>query len=128
MNKTKNCRNTIQKQLIFEAVYALHNHPSADEIYEQVLNAAPNISKATVYRNLSLMSESGEVLKIAVPNASDRFDFNTMPHYHMLCTGCGRVFDVKTDALDIMEKVNGSEDFEITGYSLLFEGKCSCCR
>ncbi len=128
MNDAKNCRNTIQKQLVIEAVNAMQNHPSADEIYEQVIKNAPNISKATVYRNLSHLSESGEVLKIAVPNASDRFDFNTMPHYHMLCNECGRIFDVSVDDFDIMKNVNCDENVEITGYSLLFEGRCHLCR
>ncbi len=127
MDTAKYCRNTIQKQLIFEAVCALHNHPSADEIYDKVLRSAPNISKATVYRNLSLMSESGEVLKISVPNASDRFDFNTKEHYHMLCVKCKRIFDVKTKPLDIMGKVD-KDELEIIGYELLFKGKCAECK
>lgn len=127
MDTAKCCRNTIQKHLIFEAVCALHNHPSADEIYEQVLKSAPNISKATVYRNLSLMSASGEVLKISVPNASDRFDFNTKEHYHMLCSKCKRIFDVETKPLDIMQKVEANK-LCITGFTLLFDGVCEKCK
>lgn len=127
MKEEKVCRNTIQKQLVMQAVNELCNHPSAEEIYEQILKTAPHISKATVYRNLANLCESGEILKICVANSSDRFDFNNSPHFHMQCNECKRVFDVNFDELD-MSKVCCDAGFEITGYSLLFEGKCNCCK
>ena len=47
-------RNTIQKQLVLEAVAQLHNHPTAEQVYAQVVKEHPTISKATVYRNLEM--------------------------------------------------------------------------
>ena len=45
-------RNTIQKDLILNAVNQLHNHPTAGDIYEFIHKDHPNIGKGTVYRNL----------------------------------------------------------------------------
>ncbi len=128
MNKEKLCRNTIQKQLVIDTVNELHTHPSAEEIYNAVVEKAPHISKATVYRNLAHLSEIGEILKIEVPNASDRFDFNTKPHHHMKCTMCGRLSDVEfSKELDVMGNAKSVMGDTLTGYQLLFAGVCKSC-
>ena len=125
-NLNSNKRNTIQKQLIIDTVRAMHNHPSADEIYSEIAKLAPNISRATVYRNLALLSQNGDILRIQIPNASDRFDFNVSIHYHLLCGNCGRIFDLVTAPLDIIGSVK-SDNCSVDGFSLLFTGLCENC-
>ena len=56
-----NSRNTIQRQLVLSAVRQLQNHPTADEVYQEVQKNCPTISRATVYRNLKLLAEEGEI-------------------------------------------------------------------
>ena len=112
------CRNTIQKQLVIEAVQNLKNHPSADEIYEEVAKRLPHISKGTVYRNLNLLAENGEVLRIPVANDSDRYDFYSSKHSHFRCTKCGKVYDIQIPLRIDLEKTV-MDGFEIKGYELL---------
>lgn len=52
-------RNTIQRSLVLEAVNKLHCHATADEIYREIIKTHPHISRATVYRNLNLLSDRG---------------------------------------------------------------------
>ncbi len=120
-------RNTIQKQLVIEAVQNLKNHPSADEVYEEVVKKHPHISKGTVYRNLNLLAENGEVLRIALANASDRFDFYSSKHSHFRCTKCGRVYDIQVPLNIDLEKTI-MDGFEIRDYELLFSGTCCNCK
>ena len=87
-------RNTIQRSLVFEAVNKLQSHATADEIYEKVVTEHPNVSRATVYRNLKLLSETGYIRKIEIPGGADRFDHLCHDHCHVKCEKCGRVFDV----------------------------------
>ena len=87
-------RNTIQRALVLEAVRSLHNHPTSADVYEVVREKHPNISRATVYRNLGVLANRGEVLRVEVPNGADRYDFLNRPHYHAKCRVCGGVFDV----------------------------------
>ena len=87
-------RNTIQKKLILDSVENLKNHPTADEIYEDIANTHPTISKGTVYRNLNTMCDENAVFRVKVHNGSDRFDFNIKPHYHFECQECKKVFDI----------------------------------
>ena len=75
-------RNTIQRQIVLQAVNQMHNHPTADAIYAVIAAQHPTISKATVYRNLNQLAAQGEILRVPVPTGADHFDFNIKPHYH----------------------------------------------
>lgn len=120
-----NTRNTVQKQMILSAVKDLRTHPSADEIYAEVVKAHPSVSKATVYRNLGMMAESGEIRRVEVPNAPDRFDFKTERHEHLKCRVCGCVYDVTVPPPPMPSESDG---VRAEGYSLLYRGVCRRCR
>ena len=60
-----NNRNTIQRQLVLDTVRSMHNHPDAEQVYSEIVKEHPHISKATVYRNLNLLSEQGQIKKVA---------------------------------------------------------------
>ena len=88
----KTRRNSKQRQLVLEAVKARRDHPTADQIYLDVRARDDKISRGTVYRNLGLLSDEGQISQVRVP-AADRYDLRQDRHYHLFCTGCGRVFD-----------------------------------
>lgn len=90
---TINRRNTVQRTLILETVRELTDHPSADEIYINVLKKCPNISKGTVYRNLTLLADEGLIYRVAVANGPDRYDLTAFSHAHLRCRVCGNVYD-----------------------------------
>ena len=83
-----------QRECIKEFLMGRCDHPTADMIYTHVREEFPHISLGTVYRNLSLLSELGEIRKLSC-NGPDRFDANTMPHYHFTCKQCGQVEDLQ---------------------------------
>lgn len=121
-------RNTPQKQLVQDAVQALQNHPTADDIYEYIRGEHPGISRGTVYRNLSVLSQDGLIHKIGVPDDSDRFDFNLNPHYHVHCIRCGSVFDVDMDPVSHLEqRIRDDHGIRFLSYDILFKGICSDC-
>ena len=120
-------RNTIQRALVLEAVRSLHNHPTSADVYEVVREKHPNISRATVYRNLGVLANRGEVLRVEVPNGAD--DFLNRPHYHAKCRVCGGVFDVDMPyQSDILAKVSDAHGFAIEEHEIIFNGVCSECR
>lgn len=78
-------RNTIQKQLVLDAVFRLANHPTAEEVYAEVARSHPTVSKATVYRNLGSLSEDGLLRHIKMPGGRRPvrpYAFGT-PSHHM---------------------------------------------
>ena len=122
-------RNTIQRTLVLEAVNALQCHATADEVYEAIVKEHPTISKATVYRNLNLLSEMGEIRKMEIPGGPDRFDHRCHNHCHVRCEKCGRVFDVDMEYVSGLEKgIRDTHGFAFTGYDILFRGICPECR
>lgn len=120
-------RDTRQRRLILRAVQSRRDHPTAEQIYEDVRASDPRISHGTVYRNLSCLSEDGAINHVRVPGA-DRYDLRTEPHYHMLCVKCGSVTDVPTPYKPFLD----GETAELSGcniirHRLLFEGLCHEC-
>ena len=104
--------------------------PTADTVYMHVKKEFPNISLGTVYRNLNLLTDIGEAIKISTPDGGDRFDGTVQPHNHFLCTKCGRFLDLELDMKSIEEMnrlANDCFDGMITSSSTLFYGECSDC-
>ena len=105
-------RNTIQKQLVLDTVRRMTNHPTVEEIYERIVMEHPSVSKGTVYRNLNILAQQGEILRVQFPNAADRYDFNTRQHYHIRCRYCGKVDDVEMPYLEhLQEQPSNSKPF-----------------
>ena len=120
-------RNTLQKTLVYETVNEMHNHPTAQEIYERLHHMHPSVSRATVYRILGTLANQGKILKIALPDGADHFDFNVRPHDHLFCRECKRIGDVfcPTPKIPIPPE---TDDYLIEGYFLLYHGICGACR
>lgn len=122
-------RHTIQRSLVFEAVNKLQCHATADEVYELIAKEHPNVSRATVYRNLNSLSGTGDIRKIEMPGGADRFDHICHDHCHVKCEKCGRVFDVDMEYITGLEKnIKDDRGFSFTGYDILFRGICPDCK
>lgn len=122
-------RNTIQCTLVLETVNKLPGHVTADEIYEAIAKEHPTISRATVYRNLNRLSQTGKIRRIEIPGGADRFERWCHPHYHIKCEVCGRIFDVDMEYIPHLEyKIRDTHGFQLTGHDILFTGICPQCR
>jgi Fur family peroxide stress response transcriptional regulator len=117
-----------QRECIKEYLNASCEHPTADTVYLSVKQEFPNISLGTVYRNLNLLADLGEAVKITAPNGGVHFDGRTEPHYHFHCNKCGRVIDLQLDELNCINKAAG-ENFDgiIENHSMMFYGTCRDC-
>jgi Fur family ferric uptake transcriptional regulator len=119
---------TRQRRVILEELRKVDTHPSADEIYEIVRHRLPRISLGTVYRNLEVLSELGEIQKLELSGSLKRFDWNTKKHYHIRCVRCNRVSDAPIAPLNQLEdELYGSTVFQIIGHNLEFTGLCPTC-
>jgi Fur family peroxide stress response transcriptional regulator len=104
------------------------DHPTADTVYMHVRQQYPNISLGTVYRNLTLLSDLGEISRLNVGDGVDRFDADTTPHQHIVCTHCGCVQDVYLPETEkILEYASNFYDGVITTQTIHFRGICKDC-
>ncbi|MCR5763071.1 MAG: transcriptional repressor [Treponema sp.] len=123
-------RYSAQRDLILKIMDGNKNHPTADEIYDLARQADPHISRGTVYRNLNLLVEKGQVLRISVPNNADHYDSTLRQHYHFHCIRCNCVYDIPD--FDLSEIINVERKLSGAGYksichSIVFEGTCPNC-
>lgn len=122
-------RYSRQRQVIKDFLMTRKDHPTAETVYRNVRSVYPNISLGTVYRNLSLLADLGEIQRLRFDDGVDHFDADTSVHYHFVCTKCGEISDLKVDNLDrIMEIAGVGFDGEIRGYVTYFHGHCGHCR
>lgn len=122
-------RNTVQRQIIADALCRLANHPTADEVYEAVHAEHPSVGRATVYRTLGRLADEGTIGRVRINNGADRFDHQTFAHYHVRCVRCGRVDDVMVAELrGIDDAAAAASGYRISGHSLQFDGVCPTCQ
>ena len=120
---------TVQRRVILEALAARTDHPTADDILEDVRRRLPEVSRTTVYRVLDTLVRLGLAVRICHPGASARFDPRTERHHHLVCVQCEKVVDLHVPALSALPLPNTrSVSFAISDYSIHFRGLCGDCR
>jgi Fe2+ or Zn2+ uptake regulation protein len=120
-------RNTQQRAIVLQAVQAVDTHPTAADIYDAVHVEHPNVSRATVYRNLAVLSSQGKILHIAVPDGADRYDRRTDTHCHAICRVCGKVTDIEVSKTTPNIGIRDDHGFQVEGAQLMFTGICASC-
>jgi Fur family ferric uptake transcriptional regulator len=129
MEKPRVLKMTAQRRVILEELRIERTHPSADELYLRVRRRLPDISMATVYRNLEILSEYGLIRRLWEGSGPRRYDGVTDEHYHVTCDRCGLIGDVPLSAVNgFLNKAREVSDYDIKGYRLEFYGFCPKCR
>ena len=122
-------KHSKQRDMIKTFLMSRKDHPTADVVYMNVRQENPNISLGTVYRNLTLLADIGEIARLRVGDGVDHFDADTSPHYHFVCRECDSVSDLEMDSIDeITQKVAANFDGLIEGHFTYFYGICPHCR
>lgn len=117
-----------QRDMIKAFLMGRKDHPTADVIYMNVRQQTPNISLGTVYRNLNLLADIGEIQRLRVGDGMDHFDADISPHYHFVCTECDSVIDLEMESIDTINDVAAKGfDGKIAGHVTYFYGTCSSC-
>lgn len=119
-----------QREVIKEFLCTRCDHPTADAVYMNVRQQFPNISLGTVYRNLTLLSDIGEIMRLRVGDGMDHYDADTSAHNHFVCRQCGNVLDLDMKNIDhITETAGENFDGQIEGHVTYFYGHCgNCCK
>ena len=119
-----------KRDAILQCVRSTDAHPSADWVFEHVKEQMPDISLATVYRNLALFKDQGLITSLGTVKGVERFDGNTEPHVHFICTQCGDVQDLPE--ISVPEELNSavaqSSGGRVDNCQLSFTGICGECR
>ena len=121
-------RYSRQRELIYEAVRATDQHPTAEMVFRRLRPQNPRLSLGTVYRNLNLLADEGLLTRIPLP--VERYDACTWPHSHLRCESCGGFFDLPVEYDAEMDTLAAkmAPDVTIRRHDLIFYGLCPKCR
>jgi Fur family peroxide stress response transcriptional regulator len=123
-------RITPQRLAVLRVLAASEGHPSVERVYETVRRDFPTTSIATIYKTVHLLKQINEVLEIALPDGSNRYDGNKpFPHPHLICVRCQKIIDPNLGSLkDMTAEVADETGFDILAYRLDFFGICDDCK
>ena len=119
---------TYQRLAIYDFLDKNRIHPTVDQIYGQLHEKIPTISKTTIYNTLGMFMEKNLVIELTISGTEMHYDINVMPHHHFYCINCGTVFDIDLvcpHGNDQRSEIEGHRIDEIHGY---FKGVCKDCR
>lgn len=97
---------------------------------EEVNTALPRMGRATVYRTLKLLVDSGALCKAVMPDGSPRYSLDDVRHHHhhLVCVACGRIGEFRHPAVERMLRAMRNEiDGELVGHRLELYRRCSAC-
>ena len=120
---------TTQRKTIFEMILDRTDHPTADQVYDQVRERIHTISRTTVYRILDTLVELGLITKICHHGSAARFDPRIDQHHHLVCLHCENIIDLDEKRLnDVAWPDVRGHGFEIRDYHIHFRGVCAACQ
>ncbi len=118
-----------KRDAILNCLQQTDRHPSAEWIYDQLKSEYSDVSLATVYRNLALFKKQGLIISLGTVDGVERFDGNTAPHVHYICTHCGSILDM--NGMQVPETLcKNAADLcggQVDACQLTFTGICQEC-
>jgi len=122
-------RVTPQRMAVLDVLLHTKEHPTVEQIYEQVSAQFPTTSLATIYKTVNVLKEMGEVLELGSSDGSNRYDGNPDPHPHLICLVCNRVVDLELGGLEhLPQEVAQKTGYQIVGHQFDFFGICPSCQ
>ena len=119
-----------KRNAILECLMNTKCHPSAEMVHEMLQAEHPDISLATVYRNLALFKRQGTIMSVATVSGTERFDANTEPHVHFICSSCDAVLDLPQIQVpeSLENDVESCSGCRVSSCQLTFNGLCTSCQ
>ena len=131
---TRRCKEaglttTHQRTVIYRVLVESRDHPSPELVYERVSREIPEISRATVYKNINTFIDAAMLREVSEFHQTNRLDANLERHHHLICTSCKKVVDYQDDELDSIRASQPQPDgFQVTEYRVEVRGLCPACR
>ncbi len=108
--------------------YMMENmtHPSADTIYQALVNEFPTMSRTTVYNTLWLFVKHNAISSLDIDRSNMRFDYAESPHAHFICRQCGSIFDLPLEGENNV-KCSAGNQLHVEQMNVYYKGLCHNC-
>jgi len=117
--------------MIYEYLWENRTHPTADEIYNAIIQQIPTLSKTTIYNTLKTLGEKGLVSSITIEDNEVRYDADIAFHGHFKCTRCGALYDIDPEHIMLDKKNNVGKKIQghlVTEKQVYYKGICKKCQ
>ena len=126
--RKKGYKATPQRIAICRFALNSRDHPTAQQVYDQVRKIHPTVSLATVYKTLEVLKSLDLIQEINLPRGQARFDSYMKPHINLICLRCGNIVDLdETTATEETRKVAAAAEFKPIGQRIDVFGICKSC-
>ena len=126
--KTRNYSK--KREAILAKIRSTTCHPTAEWLYRELKEEHPDLSLGTVYRNLALFKEEGDIISVATVDGQERVDGNVAPHGHFICPTCRGVIDivVSPEYEEVFSHLEKAMGFQVDRIDFTAYGTCNTCR
>lgn len=124
--KKETTRTTIQRMRILEYLKSVHIHPTAEQVHKAAVKKLPMITLATVYRNLNLLADQGEILRLELCGEY-HYDADTSFHQHGHCRKCNHIEDFFQEEISKQALGKLKSKFKAEGVRITYDGLCAKC-
>jgi Fur family transcriptional regulator, ferric uptake regulator len=133
--RSRSLKLTQQREKIFEHAFATHEHFTAEMLHRWMTEGEAgeidkNVSRATVYRTLSLLEEGGFIGSLDSGRGELMYEhlLGHEHHDHLICRSCGKIEEFRNDEIErLQEEVAAHHGFTILHHTLKLEGHCKKC-
>ncbi|MEY2979572.1 MAG: Fur family transcriptional regulator [Prochlorotrichaceae cyanobacterium] len=125
--KGKGLRVTPQRFAVYANLLHRQDHPTADQILQDLNGDAPRSSQATVYSALQTLQQAGLIREVLLESGVCRYDANVEPHHHFRCRGCGTIVDLPWQSFPALDLSPLSPQVEADSYEIFVQGQCDRC-
>ena len=123
---------TPQRIAIYSMLSNTKSHPSAEDIYKELLPTNPSMSLATVYKTLDSFKSIGLIQELSVGSGKNNYDADLSSHAHIVCLDCGNIYDLEVDISNqlnnIKDKIATEKSFIISHQQITFYSVCPTCK
>lgn len=125
----KNVRQSKKRDAMLAFLRRTDRHPSADRVYLELKSQYPDLSLATVYRNLNHLCGEGLIRRVGPVNGQERYDGVITPHSHFICNRCGAIIDLPehSPGQDWLDVAGVQYGFRAEGCEFIVRGVCRAC-
>ena len=125
--KSKGLRVTPQRFAVYANLCDRTDHPTAEQILNDLNQNAPTSSQATVYLSLQTLRDAGWVREVLLEQGVCRYDANVEPHHHFRCKCCGEIEDIAWNAFEGLGFAGIRAGLKIDNYEVTVSGVCDRC-
>ena len=124
----KTMKRSKQRDAMLELIKSTKCHPDASWLYDEMRKQFPSISLGTVYRNLGVLTQTGDIISVCNSDGTEHYDGDTSDHCHFICRMCKQVLDLEVPEADCLDAAAERSGVLVEKHSLIFSGVCKECR